>query len=72
MDLGFVKKECTRVLGLLSFLFSEMASHVPERVTLWTVEAESATVKYFGKVAIGGALTLEAFRATLETNDILD
>lgn len=60
------------MLGLLSFLFSEMASHAPETVTLWTLEAESAAAEYFGKVAVGGALTLEAFRVTLEANDVLD
>ena len=49
-----------------------MASGIPERVTLWTLEAEDADPEYFGKVDLGGATTLEALRFTLESHDILE
>ena len=42
------------------------------RITLWTLADESTEPEYFGKVDIGGALTLEALQKILENNEILD
>jgi len=49
-----------------------MASTIPEKVTLWTLEANGADPEYFGKVNVGGVATLEALQITLESNDILE
>lgn len=49
-----------------------MASHVPNMVTLWALEAESNNVGYFGKIDISGTMTLEALKFMIETNDLLD
>ena len=49
-----------------------MASVIPDRVTLWTLEEDFGDPEYFGKVDVGGASTLEAQRFTLESNDVLE
>ena len=49
-----------------------MAVIPPDRITLWTLEREGAYLEYFEKVNIGGALTLQALRVALETNDALE
>ena len=49
-----------------------MAAVTCNRITLWTLHGESIEPEYFGKIDIGGALTLETLRSTLETNEILE
>lgn len=49
-----------------------MASLVPKKVTLWTLEVECGNSEYFGKVDVGGVTTLRALKFTLETNDLLE
>ena len=43
-----------------------------DRITLYLLEGEGAHLEYFGKVNIGGASMLHAFRVALETNDALE
>ena len=37
-----------------------MVFHIPERIALWTLEDECVRSKYYGKVDVGGTVTLEA------------
>ena len=49
-----------------------MASVIPDRVMLWTLEEDFGDPEYFGKIDVRGASTLEALRFTLESNDVLE